>query len=294
MGSTVSILLPEQQAPRGVELVSELFDEWEQVLSRFLPLSELTSVNRQAGLSTPVSDLFYKVLTTAVRAAQATNGVYDPTMLNQLVQAGYDRNFEDLPAMHSDDLFTGAPGGGWRNIRLDAQRQRVTLPAGTKLDFGGIAKGMAVDAALAALRLDGFSTAIVNAGGDLAISGLPTCADSWPIAVPGRDRFWTLPLRQGAIATSGIAYRHWWQGQELRHHLLDPHTGLPAQSDLWSVTVVADRCEQAEVAAKVAFILGAREGAEFLHKHQLAALLVHTDSTWEAVEPWPLSIMEEK
>jgi len=294
MGTTISVLLPEQQAQRGLEIVRELFDEWEQTLSRFLPQSELTSVNRQAGLSTPVSALFYRVLTTALQAAQATDGVYDPTMLNQLVKAGYDRNFEDLPRMGSDDFFTGAPGGGWRNIRLDAQRQRVTLPAGTKLDFGGIAKGMAVDAALAELRLDGISAAIVNAGGDLAVSGLPASTDNWPVAVPGRDRTWTLPLRRGAIATSGIAYRHWLQGQTLRHHLLDPHTGLPVQSDLWSVTVVADRCEQAEVAAKVAFILGAREGAEFLHTHQLAGLIVHKDGTWQAVEPWPQHIMEEK
>jgi thiamine biosynthesis lipoprotein len=195
--------------------------------------------------------------------------------------------------MRSEDIFAGAPGGGWRNIRLDIQRRRVTLPAGTKLDFGGIAKGMAVDAALAELRLDGISTAIVNAGGDLAVSGLPPFAESWPIAVPGRDRSWTLPLRSGAIATSGIAYRQWQQGQTLRHHLLDPHTGLPVQGDLWSVTVVADRCEQAEVAAKTAFILGAREGTEFLHTHQLAGLIIHKDGTWQAVEPWPLHMMEE-
>ena len=111
--------------------------------------------------------------------------------------------------------------------------------------------------------------------------------------MPGLDCSWTLPLRSGAIATSGIAYRQWYQGQALRHHLLDPHTGLPVQGDLWSVTVVADRCEQAEVAAKTAFILGAREGAEFLHTHQLAGLIIRKDGTWQAVGPWPLSIMEE-
>ena len=79
----------------------------------------------------------------------------------------------------------------------------------------------------------------------------------------------------------------------MRHHLLDPRTGLPAQSDLWSVTVVADRCEQAEVVAKVAFILGSRPGADFLRKHRIAGLLVREDGTWETVEPWPTHLMEE-
>ena len=169
----------------------------------------------------------------------------------------------------------------------------MTLPAGIKLDFGGIAKGMAVDAALASLRQSGVSPALVNAGGDLAVLGLPPDAEQWPIAVPGREQTWTIPLRHGAIATSGIARRHWWQGNTLRHHLLDPRTGLPAQSDLWSVTVVADRCEQAEVAAKVAFILGSKPGAEFLRRHRIAGLLVHEDGTWDTVEPWPVQLMEE-
>ena len=124
--------------------------------------------------------------------------------------------------------------------------------------------------------------------------GLPPDAEQWPIAVPGRERYWTIPLHSGAVATSGIAHRHWWQGQTLRHHLLDPRTGLPAQSDLWSVTVVADRCEQAEVAAKVAFILGSRQGADFLRRHRIAGLLVREDGTWESVEPWPAHLMEEE
>ena len=83
-------------------------------------------------------------------------------------------------------------------------------------------------------------------------------------------------------------------GNTLRHHLLDPHTGLPAESDLWSVTVVTAWCEQAEVAAKVAFILGSQQGADFLRKHQIAGLLVHEDGTWEAVEPWPVQLMKEE
>jgi thiamine biosynthesis lipoprotein len=152
---------------------------------------------------------------------------------------------------------------------------------------------MAVDAALERLQQSGVSAAMVNAGGDLAVLGLPPAAEQWPIAVPGRERFWTLPLHHGAVATSGIARRHWWQGNTFRHHLLDPRTGLPAQTDLWSVTVAAARCEQAEVAAKVAFILGSQQGADFLRKHRISGLLVHEDGTWETVEPWPIHLMKE-
>lgn len=293
MGTTISMLLPESQAEPGVQIVRALFSEWEQALSRFLPESELSQLNQQAGTTVAVSDLLYTVLATALTAARATGGVYDPALLDQLVQLGYDRTFDDLPAVRFDPIIPGEPGGRWRGIKVDPIRRHVTLPIGIKLDFGGIAKGMAVDAALEDLRESGVSAAMVNAGGDLAVLGLPPAAENWPVAVPGRVQFWTIPLHHGAVATSGIAHRRWWQGQTMRHHLLDPRTGLPAQSDLWSVTVVADRCEQAEVAAKVAFILGSKAGADFLLKHRIAGLLVCEDGTWETVEPWPTHIMEE-
>jgi FAD:protein FMN transferase len=293
MGTTISLLLPENQAGLGIQIVRTLFAEWEQTLSRFLPDSELSQLNQHAGTPAAVSDLLYHVLTTALTAAQATQGVYDPAMLDQLVQLGYDRTFDDLPAGRPAFLFPGEPGGGWRGIRVNPLSRYVTLPVGIKLDFGGIAKGMAVDAALEQLRLSGVSPALVNAGGDLAVLGFPPDAEHWLLAVPGREGPWTIPLHHGAVATSGIAHRQWWQGNTLRHHLLDPRTGLSAQSDLWSVTVVADRCEQAEVAAKVAFILGSRQGVDFLRGHRIAGLLVHENGAWTPVEPWPVHLMEE-
>jgi thiamine biosynthesis lipoprotein len=293
MGTTISMLLPESRAELGAQIVRALFSEWEQTLSRFLPESELSQLNQQAGTPVVVSDLLYTVLATALTAAQATEGVYDPALLDQLVQLGYDRTFDDLPAARSAFLFPGEPGGGWRGIRVNPLSRSVTLPVGIKLDFGGIAKGMAVDAALEGLQQSGISHALVNGGGDLAVLGLPPAEEQWQISVPGREQFWKIPLHHGAVATSGIARRHWMQGQTFRHHLLDPRTGLPAQSDLWSVTVVADRCEQAEVAAKVAFILGSKSGADFLRRHRIAGLLIHEDGAWETVEPWNRHLMEE-
>jgi thiamine biosynthesis lipoprotein len=293
MGTTISMLLPEKQLEMGTEIVRTLFSKWEQALSRFLAESELSQLNEQAGMPVAVSDLLYDVLSTALTAAQATEGVYDPAMLEQLEQLGYDRTFDDLPINRFDPIIPGEPGGRWRGIKVDPIRRQVTLPADIKLDFGGIAKGMAVDRALESLYQSGISSALVNAGGDLSVQGLPPSTEEWLVAVPGQNLYWTIPLHHGAIATSGIAHRHWQQGNILRHHILDPRTGLPAQSDLWSVTVVADRCEQAEVAAKVAFILGSKSGAEFLRRHSIAGLLIHEDGTWETVEPWPTHLMEE-
>ncbi len=163
MGTTVSVLLPESQAEVGAQIVRTLFSEWEQTLSRFLPESELSQLNQQAGTPVAVSDLLYTVLATALTAAQDTEGLYDPALLDQLVQLGYNRTFDALPVVGFDPIIPGEPGGRWRGIKVDPIRRQVTLPAGIKLDFGGIAKGMAVDAALERLQQSGIRSALVPA-----------------------------------------------------------------------------------------------------------------------------------
>jgi thiamine biosynthesis lipoprotein len=291
MGTTITLLLSESQKTEGAMAVQDRFAAWEQTLSRFRADSELSQLNRHAGEVVIVSELLFKVMMEALKAAQATDGLYDPTLLNQLVQLGYDRTFDELSPAQPVSTYRGMAGGGWRSIRVDPRIRCIILPAGVQVDFGGIGKGMAVDAALERLQEMGIHHALVNAGGDLAVCGLPPEADHWSIAVPGRGLYWTLPLHHGAMATSGIGERHWRQGNEQRHHLLDPQTGLPAHSSLWSVTVVAAHCIQAEISAKVAFIVGREEGKRFLERHQLAGLFVEANGEWETGDRWPEHLM---
>ena len=293
MGTTISLLLPAPRASAGTAAVQALFAHWEHTLSRFRPTSELSALNARAGDPVTVSPLLYTVVDAALEAARATEGLFDPTMLRQLVVLGYDRSFETLPRRLPGTLSVAGPGGGWRAIRLDPMQRRVTLPRGVGLDLGGIAKGMAVDAALAALQTVGIDAALVNAGGDLAVLGRPLSGESWPIAVPTRAGTQTVTLQHGALATSGVARRRWRQGEQEHHHLLDPRTGEPAQSGLWSVSVGAATCAQAEVAATVACVLGLEAGAAFLHAHGLAGLLIHESGAWQTVGGWPAPTGDE-
>lgn len=295
MGSTVQVLLPSGQFQTGLRLVGELFAEWERCLSRFRPESEVSRLSRCPGRPTPVSPLLFSVASQALAAAIATDGLFDFTLELRLVELGYDRSFDELQSTAGPrgktDATSFARSGGWREIQLDRFSRTITLPPGTGLDFGGIAKGMAVDAALSRLRREGIVTALVNAGGDLAVMGSPLGSDGiWPVAVSGRAENWIVPLRRGALATSGISRRRWYQGGMLRHHLLDPRSGLPVQNEIWSVTVAAERCEQAEVAAKAALLLGGAAGAEFLLSNRIAGLLTMADGRRTAVDPWPESM----
>ena len=294
MGTTVTVIVPGP-ARGAVEAVASLFSAWESALSRFRPESELSRLNAAAGREVPVSPLLLSVVETAIRAARATDGLFDPTLLGAMIVAGYDRTFDDLPRVGPARVGPDRGiAGGWRTLRVDAARRTVTLPEGAGIDLGGIAKGMAVDASVELLAAAGVAPAAIDAGGDLAVRGLPPHQRSWPVRLElpgGAGR--VLEIATGAVATSGVGRRNWVRGGELRHHLIDPRTGRPARGDAWSATVAAATCAQAEVAAKVVFMLGPEAGARFLLGHGLTGLCVRRDGrqlelgTWGTVHDAP-------
>jgi thiamine biosynthesis lipoprotein len=286
MGTSVSLLLPIVRAAEA-DAVRRIFADWHAVCTRFDPDSELSRLNRAAGTPFVVSELLLRVLTTARQAARATDGLFDPTLLGPLEAIGYDRDFASIAdgvAAPREDVRNAT--GGWRAMTLDPATRIVCLPPGSGLDLGGIAKGMAVDDAISFLAGRGVTSTAVDAGGDLAVLGLPPGGRAWPIAVDGPDGPHLVSLPSGALATSSTARRRWRQGPLERHHLVDPRTGLPSEAPVWSVTVAAPSCTQAEVAAKAAFLLGPDAGPRFLDERGLAGLFLLPDGRELRAGPW--------
>src|SRR5262249_4175827 len=132
-----------------------------------------------------------------------------------------------------------APLIDWREIALDPVRRRVRLPAGAKLDLGGIVKGWAADIALDRF-FAGFENVLINASGDMRARGGAHPDEPWavgigdPHSLPDGDgaegrNVAIVALGQGGTATSGATERWWYAGGVARHHLIDPRTGTPAQ-----------------------------------------------------------------
>ena len=283
MGTSVTVAFVGTLPARAIGAVTGLFARWERVLSRFDPNSELSQVNRAGGRPEPAGALFRNVLSVALDAARATDGLFDPTLGRQMAAIGYDRSFEGPLRQVGRTFVREAPGGGWRNVEIDDATGTVTLPLGVSLDMGGIAKGMAVDAAATLLAEFAAGPALVNAGGDIRVVGDDLAR--WQVGLEplvGQS----VSLDAGALATSGSTTRRWTQNGVKRHHVIDPRTGLSSRSQVRTATVAAATCTQAEVAAKVALLLGPEAGRTFLEHHNLPGLLalhdgsIHTTSTW--------------
>jgi thiamine biosynthesis lipoprotein len=141
MGTEVLVVTHAERAAQARSVVERLFAEWEGVLSRFRPESDLSRLNARAGMEVEVDGILVEVTAASLAAARATGGLFDPTLEHELTRIGYDRTFELIGAVRP---ATCPPrgGGGWRRVRVDGRRGTVTLPAGCHLDLGGIAKGI--------------------------------------------------------------------------------------------------------------------------------------------------------
>ena len=193
----------------------------------------------------------------ALEARERTGGRFDPTVHDAVAAAGYDRSFEQLRATGWSEARRVPRCAG--RVEIDRESATITVEPGFRLDLGGIAKGYAVDRACSLLARAG--GCLVNAGGDLAVSGLLSGAP-WPVAVDVPGAPLTLAVARGGVATSGRDYRKWARDGVEQHHLIDPASGRPSQSDLLRVTVASETAVQAEVLAKSIFLAGSRRGRD--------------------------------
>jgi thiamine biosynthesis lipoprotein len=295
MGCEMLALL-ESDAPgarTALDQVPAWFASWERQLSRFRDDSELARLNRSAGRPVRVSKVLWDVVEAALDGAAQSGGLVTPTLLGALEAAGYDRSWDMLQTNEAG--ATGFPRGvaaaeaaetkalrrpasdDLGAIQRDPATRTIRLLGGVRLDLGGVAKGWAADRAARLLGMCG--PALVDAGGDIAVSGPLASGAGWPVGVADpfapEANVEVLVLAAGGVATSGRDYRRWQRDGAWHHHIIDPRSGRPATTDVLSATVVGPSARAAEVAAKAALILGSREGLAWIEaRPELAGLLV--------------------
>lgn len=222
--------------------------------TRFDSGSELSRLNAAGGSWIAVSVELETLLRLALDAHERSGGLVHAGVLPALLAAGYTRTFSELTAADATG-HSVATLGRPRQVpplpdMLEVGPGRARLAPGAALDLGGLAKGWLADRC--AERLG--PNALVNLGGDLRARGGGPDGDGWPVGFGDR----TVLLADLGAATSGTTRRRWGDGL---HHLIDPRTGRPSESDLGEVSVLARTAADAEVLAKTALLLGSG-GAE--------------------------------
>jgi thiamine biosynthesis lipoprotein len=254
---------------RAVEAAFLAIAQVHRLMSFHDPASDVSRMNRGACCKlVRVHPWTWRVLKSAQEFSRTTDGIFDVTMARQLVKWNYLPTYGVRLGRRS-----------WRDIILEASGH-VRFRHPLLIDFGGIAKGFAVDRAVEVLKRSHVTAGIVNAGGDLRAFG--SASQLVHLRHPWRPKCAAaaVRLRERAIATSGIYFTRRKNRGRRVSPMLDGRTGRPAR-DLISVTVAAANCMTADALTKVVFALR-EQAASLLARYSADALLLehHGGPSW--------------
>ena len=292
LGTNVQLLVhPEPAGPAAVARAAELLTEVDLSCSRFRAESDLSRVNRCAGEWVEISEVLSQALAVALAAAQATQGIVDPTLGLVLAGLGYDRDYTEVrkgatrrgPAAQGPAAIAVPQAvGSWRDVELAPRAVRI--PFGRALDLGATGKAFASDLIARTLHVELGVDVMVSVGGDVAVGGVG--GHDWQVVVcevpeqtrttagklaPMGDDDELVSLSRGGLTTSSVVWRRWQHDGREMHHLIDPRIGAPARPVWRTASVIGPDCATANAASTASVVLG--EGAvDWLAAQQLGGL----------------------
>ncbi len=255
----------------------------EGLLSRFIPGSEISQVNRSAGTrSEKVSFDTLEVMSKAVEFSRSFPGCLDVTIgpLVRLWQSA--RGSLTQPDAYS--IQQALPLVNYRDLILDPWEMTAGLrKAGQSVDLGGIGKGFAGDKILDVFKEFGVSSAYSNLGGNVVTLGTKPDGSPWRVGIqhPRQENqlIGSVAVIDQTVVTSGDYQRYFTDRQGIRrHHILNPATGYPAESGLISVSIVTGKSLAADALSTLLFVAGMEKGLGFLRSFpETEAILVDSD-----------------
>ncbi len=268
---TIQVVRPNSDADAAITRAFGWFHAIEERCTRFNEKSELMQLTVRPGVPVPASAILFEAVRFALMIAEQSGGAFDPTVGNRMEARGFNRE-------HSTGaLVRSAPASDtvtYRDVVIDPEARTITLLRPLTLDLSAVAKGLAVDTA--ARELEPFTDFAIDAGGDLYMGGVNDHGAPWSVGIrhPRNENelIASLPVSNQAVCTSGDYERR--IGAE--HHLLDPRTGASPQA-VASATVVAPTAMLADALATAAFVLGPKDGMEFLDRMGVEGLIVTPD-----------------
>lgn len=219
----------------------EEIDKYENRMSKTIEGSEVYQINHAQGQPVNVSNDTLNVIRTGIEMGDLSGGMFDITIGK--VSSLWNFTGEDPTVPQQSDLTEALTTVGYQNIVIEGNTVRLKNPQ-AQLDLGGVAKGYIADRICDYLEKEGVERAVINLGGNVAVLGEKAEDTPWNIAIerPYSDRtemMGYVSVEDATVVTSGIYERKFEKDGVLYHHVLDPHTGYPVETDLEAVTICA-------------------------------------------------------
>lgn len=253
--------LSHTQADQVAKIINTTFHDTDTIFNKWNPQSELSKLNHQkAGIVTPLSPDLWRLFKETDRIVALSEGRFDPTI--EPLQDLWKRKLQSGKMPSDAEIQEIATAIGWDKISF-SDGLFTKAHDRTKMDFGGIAKGLCIDWIVERLHEAGFSDVYVEWGGEIRTAGRHPQGRPWTVFISRLDdtdpnhAIAKLHLSDQAIATSGDYLQNWTIGQLTYFHIFNPNTLKPLESTYTSVasaSVVSNSCAFADGLATVAMM----------------------------------------
>lgn len=262
---------------------TDIMKKLEHILSFYNDNSDITKINKNAGKDfVNVSDSTFEIIKKSKYYSQLTDGLFDISVA-PLVKAWSICN--DSPkVLNNDTINKLLPLINYNDIILDEENISIMLnKENQKIDLGGIAKGYIADLIIDFYKENNVKSAIVNIGGNIKVLGRKSHEDLWQIGIykpikHSTDIICSLAVEDLSIVTSGVYERAFISNNKLYHHILDPHTGYPASTDIMSITIVNESSLLCDALATPLLIMGTFEASKFMQNHNIEGIIITTNN----------------
>ena len=201
----------------------------------------------------------------AMQVSKETKGAFDITIYPVMELWGFTTKNYRVP--ESSEIAEVLKHVSYTNEGINGHQ--VTLSDGASIDLGGIAKGYTSSRVIQIMKDCGIEHAIVNLGGNVQVLGRKSDGSDWRVAIQNPDSessyLGVLSTADKAVITSGGYERYFEQDGQVYHHIIDPQTGYPSESDLTSVTIVCSDGTTADALSTALFVMGL-DGAKELYR----------------------------
>lgn len=275
-GEARLVIVSDKGDQYNLNILKELWNQiysFEKRFSRFLPYSELSTFNRNSGTKQFISPEFHDILAAAIKISYETKQLFNPFLLPAIQKAGYIKSFvagteNDKHDDYSERIVVGID-------KLELTKDWARIPFGTAIDLGGCGKGYLADQLAVWLigKVEGFS---VSLDGDIVCAGTDENNSNWSILIQNISKNNNdiigeiiMPREISAVASSGIISKQGIRNGKKWHHIIDPITLNPAETDVELVTIMHKECLYADVLASCSVILGSKKSVSFLRNQKI-------------------------
>lgn len=257
----------------SLEVIKAKVLKLDDLLSVFKETSEISQINAASKDLIHVHQDTYNIIAKSIEYSEISGGAFDITTRPLSKLWGIGKKGEYIPSEH--EICEAKCFVNFEDIIVAEKPARIGLrKSGQAIDLGSIAKGYAADEAKRILVENNISEAVINFGGSVIVMG-----DEKKVGIQNSEKRTGIPMgvlkvKDKAIVTSGWYERYFIKDGQRYHHIIDPRTGMPADTGISSITLIGSSAMELDALTTVVFVLGMEAGLQLLERYQLEGIFV--------------------